>query len=145
MVDLLPTGQSCRSIAREVGISPDTVSRIAKANGHSFGQQHAARAREVRSAYCAAWRAEFAAKLAEDVDRLRSQLFAETLQWQFGGRDNVFTRATTPEPSPQQKRDLMQAISTGIHAILDVDKHDKQSEADSAVDQFMDRLKAGEG
>jgi hypothetical protein len=143
VVDLLPSGKPCRQIAREVGISPDTVSRIAKANGFRFGQQAAAHAREVRSAYCAAWRADFAARLAEDAERLRSQLFTATEQWSFGGKDNLFSHETTDEPSPQQKRDLMQSISTAIRTVLDIDRHDRQTDADSAVDQFLARLKDG--
>jgi hypothetical protein len=53
------------------------------------------------------------------------------------------TCSATKRPSPQQKRDLMQSISTAIRTVLDIDRHDRQTDADSAVDQFLARLKDG--
>lgn len=143
MVDLLPTGKSCRQIAREVGVSPNSVSRIAKDQGHAWGHINAERAHEARRSYGAEWRADFAARLAVDLEHLRNDLRKPTEQWSFGGRDNLFSHETTDEPSPQQKRDLMAAITTGVKAILEIDRHDRQTDADSAVDQFLQRLKAG--
>lgn len=141
--DLLPSGKSCRKIAQEAGISPASVSKIAREVGHRFEQQHAAHAREVRSAYCAAARADFAARLFGDLERLRGQLFAETVQFSFGGRDNDYAEHTTDRPTVQQQRDLMVAISNGVKSLLDIDRHDRQTDDVSVFGQWLASLKDG--
>lgn len=108
-----------------------------------WGHINAERAHQARRSYGAEWRASFAERLAADAEHLRKQLFTATEQWSFGGRDNLFSCETTAEPSFQQKRDLMHSISTAMKTVLDIDRHDRQTDADGAVDQFLARLKAG--
>src|SRR5512146_2047859 len=134
VVDLLPTGKSCRQIAREAGVSPDTVSRIAKKEGHAFGRANIRRAQEARLAYGAEWRADFARKLAADLEAMRQQLSMRHLVFNFGGRDNTYEEHELSEPPTTAKRDLMNCITSGIRALLDIDRHDRRSDDESAFD-----------
>lgn len=62
IIDLLPTGKSCNEIATATGRSTSTVSKVARSVGHRFAQAQTAKARETRSAYGEAFRADLEAK-----------------------------------------------------------------------------------
>lgn len=138
IADLCRQGKTCTAIAREVGRSPDTISRIARQIGHRFGHTNAARAREARSAYSAERRAELAARFTEEAERLLDQMHQPHLAFNFGGKDNDYNERTLPEPPVEAKRMLMQAAREAIRTVLDIDRHDNRADhGASVVDDWL--------
>lgn len=124
IVDLLPSGKSARAIADEVGRSVDTVSRIAREIGHSFGQTNLARAREARSGYCAERRAEIAA--------LAAQRARELLEG-FDERQPVVIGGMAPEVrdldlDARGQKDRAQAANLLTRTVLDIARLDEKAD-----------------
>lgn len=67
ILELARGGMSCNGIAREVGVSPSTVSRAAKKAGVSFDRAQTAKAVEAAKVDVAALRAELALELLQDI------------------------------------------------------------------------------
>lgn len=124
IIEAFPTGKSCRQIARELGRSTTTISTIAKSVGHEFGQINAERARAINQRYGAEWRAEMRQRLADEAMRLLDDMRKPALVFSFGGRDNTYNEHELEEPDFRSKRDLMQAVSTALRSIRDLDATD---------------------
>lgn len=77
MTSLISSGKSCNAIARELGVSPSTVSRHAKAAGLTFDRSLTAKAVEAARIDAASRRAEVGAGLLEDISRARLTRLAE--------------------------------------------------------------------
>lgn len=138
IVDLLHTGKSARTIATQTGRSVDTISRIAAAEGHRFGQTNVARAHEARRAYGAEARAETAKRFHERANELLELMDGEYLVFNFGGRDNTYEEHTLPTPPVEAKRQLIQAAAQAMKVVLEVDKHDNAGERGvAAVDAWL--------
>jgi len=140
---LLATGKSARDIATEIGRSPDTISRIARSIGHSFGRTNLDSAREARSAYCAERRALIAARLTEEAEKLLDQLHEPHLAFNFGGKENSYNEHLLGEPPIEGKRALIQSAREAVRTVLDIDKHDRKAdEGLSDVDAWLDAMGA---
>lgn len=138
IIALIESGASCQAVAEQAGRSPDTISRIAKSIGWTFGHTNAARAREARSAYSAEKRAELAARITEEVERLLDDLRKPHLAFNFGGKDNTYEEHQLDEPPVEAKRALMQTIRDGLRTVIDIDRHDNRAEDGlAAVDQWL--------
>ena len=140
IIDLLPTGKSCRGIAKEVGRSPSTVGKIAKDEGHVFGRLNLERACEATRAYGKERRATFVQRLHEESERLIEQLHGKYLVYNFGGRDNTYAEHTLTEPPVDAKFTIMRAIGQAQKTALDILKYDlpkEGSEAGSDFDRWM--------
>lgn len=136
IVDLLPTGKSCRQIAAEVGRSVDTVSRIAQAVGHTFGQLNVARAHEARSAYAQEARAEIAQGAAERARKLLAG---------FEGEQAHVTSMGEVVMAPldaKGEKDRAQAVQMLTRTVLDIDRHDARTDEGKAKG-LLERLVEG--
>lgn len=146
IIELLHTGKSANTIAREAGRSVDTISRIAKAEGHRFGQTNLAHAHEARRAYGAEARAETARRFHQRANELLEQMEGEYLVFNFGGRDNTYEEHVLAGPPVEAKRQLIQAAAQAMKVVLEVDKHDNAGGGDvAAVDQWLAAMTGGEG
>lgn len=138
IVELIQSGKGCAEIAREVGRAVDTVSRIAKTIGWTFGKTNLARAHEARSAYSSERRAELAARATEEADRLLRELHGEYMVFSFGGKDNTFNAKVLEEPPIEAKRAMIQGFRELIRTVIDIDRHDSRNdEGASAVDEWL--------
>lgn len=145
IIDLCHAGQSRNDIARAVGRSPDSISRVAHTIGHRFGQTNLARAHEARRAYGAEARAETARRFHERANELLEQMDGEYLVFSFGGRDNTYNEQRLSEPPVEAKRQLIQAAAQAMRTVLEVDKHDNAGGGDvSAVDQWLAAMTGGD-
>lgn len=72
-------GGTCRGIAREQGVSPDTVRRIAKAANvnEPFARTNTQNATRAKVADMAARRTVIAGALLDDIDRLRERAWSQ--------------------------------------------------------------------
>lgn len=136
---LCEAGNSCRSIAKEVGVSHDTVSRIAATIGHVFGRTNLARAREARSAFCAEVRADAAAKAQERVMELLLERMGEDQQEVVKGGEDAGC-VVTRKANARDWRDWASAVSVLQRTVLDVDKHDNAGGQDVEAKGLIVRI-----
>lgn len=142
IIDLIRSGMPRNEIARAVGRSNSTVSKIAREIGHNFldhvdasSKTRLTRAHEARSSFCAEARAS-AAAVAQD--RLREILDEFT-------DDRVMIIPTTygverimAPPDARSIRDLASAAHTLQRLVIDIDRHDnKADDGLAAVDQWL--------
>lgn len=140
--ELHAKGMSRNDIARETGRSGRTVSRIAEHLGLTFERgPMVAAATAAKVADAKVRRAELQLKLLDDAERLREQLFKPALAINFGGRDNTLNQTTLPEPTFQDKRNIIQAVSTAIASSIKIDEHDRTMDNPSEVDAWLDAMK----
>jgi len=145
IIDLLPSGKSCRTIAKQTGCSRNTVSRIAQSVGHEWGRHNLARAQEAQKAYGAEWRAEFAKRLAERCEALLADFDGEYLVYNFGGRENTYSEHLLEAPPTEVKERTMKAIRLGLQTVLDIDRHDRPDDSMAVVDEWLAALKGERG
>lgn len=142
ILDLLPTGKSCRQIADEVGRSPNTVARVAKSVGHQWGRVNLARAASASKAYGAERRAERLAKIDERISRILERMGQPHTAFNFGGKDNTLATLELDEPDSDALRQYASAVAQLSRAEMEVVKHDERADGDvSAVDDWLrDRI-----
>jgi hypothetical protein len=128
----LHTAGACRNdIAREIGRSPSTVSKLAKQLGLSFDRSKVKAATAAKAADAKAKRAVLMNNLLDDAERLRQQLWHQAHVYSFGGKDNTFAEAYVEQPSFRDQRDIVQAVNTALGASLRLDQHD----GDGSIEQ----------
>lgn len=138
IVELIQSGKGCAETAKEVGRAVDTVSRIARNIGWTFGKTNLTHAHEARSAYCAERRASLAAKATVEAERLLEELHGEYRVFNFGGKENTFASEVLDEPPVEAKRAMIQSFRELIRTVLDIDRHDNRAdEGGAAVDEWL--------
>ncbi|HEX2317167.1 MAG TPA: hypothetical protein VHJ17_25700 [Thermomonospora sp.] len=133
VLELHGQGLSRNEIARRVGRSGSTVSRLARELGLSFENGGKVRsALKAAQAYNAARRAELARTLLDDALRLRRRLWEPSTVHAFGGRDNTFTEARLDEPPYRDKREIMAAVGIAVDKSLRLDEYDSDGGVEEA-------------
>lgn len=145
IVRLHAQGLSRNAIARAIGRSGRTVSRIAAELDPPLtferGEQVQA-ATQAKVIDAKARRAQLALDLLDDAERLRLQLFAPTKAFNFGGKDNSYNETLLEEPTFTDKLKIVQAAATAIGKAIDIDKYDAGTGLDGVV-SLLDRVAAG--
>lgn len=139
--ELAASGVSRNDIARQLGVSPGSVTKYAPAG--SFDRAEVLAATKARQADMAKRRAQLADDLLDDARRMREQLWQPALVFNFGGKDNTYEEHHLPEQSTEGKRTLMQAITAAVNAhtrLVDHDGDGQVDEAKSVLDGFMDAV-----
>lgn len=145
IIAAIESGKSCQTIAAEFARSPDTISRIARSIGWTFGHTNAARARESRSAYCAERRAEIAAACTEKVERILADLERPFMAFNFGGKDNTYAEHEMDRPPVDAVRLMVQSVRDLVRTVLDIDRHDNRADEGLAqVDQWLRGMLGGD-
>ncbi len=116
--ELHAAGKTRNDIARAIGRSSSTVTKLARELDLSFDRTATAAATEARKVDLAALRAQLAVDLTQDAIRLRGQMWQPAVVFSFGGKDNTFEQAELPEAPPRDKRNLMLTASTAIDRSL---------------------------
>lgn len=93
-------------------------------------------ATETLAAKSAARRAELAARLLEDAERLRARLWQPCVVSNFG-KDNTLATATIPEPSPRDKLSLITAAAVCCDKSLLLEHRDAEGPDGAAVDLWL--------
>lgn len=127
IADAIRQGGHRNAIAREHGVSPSTVTSIAKQEGltDAFDRSSTKRATEARNADVAADRASLKAQLLEDAHRLRRQLWEPCELLNFGGRDNTLGRVDLPRPTFEQQRNIMTSVGIAVDKIEKLERLDQ--------------------
>lgn len=136
-------GLGRNAIMRATGWSGRFVSDHAKAIGLTFDRAKlTAVATEAKKADAKQLRAELALNLLQDAERLRQQLFARTITFSIGGKENIYTEHAIPEPTFGDKRALMSAIGTAVDKAVLIDKYDAGTGLPEAL-SLLERIAAG--
>lgn len=122
-------GLGRNEIARQVGCSGDTVTRIARAEGLDFDRSETARAVESRKIDLAARRAELQTALLGDAERLRRQLWAPCRVFNFGGKDNTYEERELDKPPFADQLKIVQAVGVAVDRSLRLADHDSGTQA----------------
>lgn len=142
--ELHAAGLNRNAIAKELGRSGSTISKIAERLGLSFDRTAVKAATEARVADAKARRAQLMNELLDDAERLRSQLFAPTTIHSFGGKDHTYNSRSVDQPLFKDQRDIMQATNTAITASLRLDLHDTDNQGLAAVDAWLRDIAGGD-
>lgn len=112
-------GMSRNDIARKLGRSPSTVTKIARDLDLSFDRAaEVAVATEVRRADLASRRTALAAALQDDAEKLRAQLWEPCVIGAFGGKDNIWSETRLDKPTFADQRAILAATGTAIDRSL---------------------------
>ncbi|UUN29438.1 helix-turn-helix domain-containing protein [Streptomyces sp. FIT100] len=112
-------GKSRNEIARTIGRSGSTVSKIARELDLSFERgPEVVAATEARRVDLAERRARFAESLHKSAERLHAQLFAPCTIGSFGGKDNVWSEQALDRPTFTDQRQILAAVSTAVDKSL---------------------------
>ena len=138
VVDALSSGRSCRAIATACGVSPSTVSRIAREVGHTFGEVNTATASQTNAAYGREKRSTLAARAIdrafEALDRMH-----DTVQQAVSSRDGV--EVVELAPNGREWRDNATAFRSLQQAALELQRYDERPDDDhSDVGLFLARI-----
>lgn len=142
-------GESRNSIARNVGRSGATVTKVVRAAGLSFERApEIAAATTARTIDLAARRTQLALDLQADAERLRKQLWEPAKVFSFGGKENTYEQVIHDEPPFPDKRAIMAAVATAVDRSLKLEppKDEDGNEAiGSLLGSLFDRLQADHG
>ncbi|GAA1454152.1 hypothetical protein [Nocardiopsis tropica] len=112
-------GGSCRGIAKDHGVSPGSVTNIAKKAGLSdaFERADTEKATRARTTDMAALRAEISEKYLRKASELLDQMDQPHLVFSFGGKENTYNEAVLERAPTGDLRNLMTASAVAL------DKH----------------------
>lgn len=135
-------GRTRNDIAREIGRSPSTVSKLAAKLGLGFDREATAAATAAKTADLAARRIMFAEQLQGSAEQLHAQLFAPCIVGAFGGKDNVWSQKRLDRPMFADQRQIMSSVSIALDKSLKLVPHRDEQGAAEAV-SMLTSLAAG--
>jgi hypothetical protein len=142
-------GQKARNqIARDHGVSPGTVTNIAKSAAieNAFDRSGTKSATEAAVADARSIRAATSRRFLDETNKLLDQLHQPHVAYNFGGKDNTYEEHQFPEPPVDAKRTLVTAAAIAFDKHIAADRHDADESADaSSVDRWLESLTSGEG
>lgn len=141
IVAALGTGASRNQIAQQFGVSHGTVSNIAKAVGHTFGQSNLTHAQAARNAYTAERRAALILKAVESSERLFGQMFAPTLVYNFGGKDNTYNERQIDQPSFKDKQAIANSIAALMRTVADIERREVGNTGAGQLDDIREAIR----
>lgn len=141
--DLAAAGTSIRKMADAVGRHQSSVKRRLDRLGIHGDRTQTAAATQAKVIDAKARRAALEVALLEDAEKLRTQLWAPTKVYNFGGKDNTYNERDVDEPPNADKLKLMQAVGIAVDRSIKISDHDADTgitEAVGALDQIADAL-----
>jgi hypothetical protein len=137
-------GKTLHAIAGIMGRSKSTVSREAKRLGLPWDRANTAAATEAKVADARARRANLQLGLLEDAEKLRTQVWAPTMAFNFGGKDNTYNEHQLDQPTFADQLKIMQAVGIAVDRSLKLDLHDSGANT-AAVVGLLQRTAAALG
>lgn len=134
----LRAGKTRNRIARDRGVSPSSVTKIAGEEGISFDRSLTKSATEAAVADARALRAITSRRFLDEANRLLDQLHQPHTAYNFGGKDNTYEEHEFPEPPVDAKRTLITAAAIAYDKHLAQERHDADDGSGlSAVDAWL--------
>jgi hypothetical protein len=124
--ELHAQGLSRNAIGKQLGRSGRTVSRIAGELGLSFERAGAtAAATKAKIADGQARRARLQVEALDAAQKLLGQMFAKTVVFNFGGKENDYNSREHDEPPFKDKQAIAMAIKAMADTALKLAEYDK--------------------
>jgi transposase-like protein len=137
-------GKTRNRIARDRGVSPSSVSKIAGEEGISFDRAQTKSATEAATADARAVRAVTSRRFLDEANRLLDQMHQPHVAYNFGGKDNTYEEHEFPEPPVDAKRTLITAAAIAYDKHLAQERHDADDgQGLSAVDAWLRGMLGG--
>lgn len=136
--DLQDDTKSRNQIARDHDVSPSTVSKIAGEEHRTFDRTQVIHATRAKQADNKSRRAQLAADLLSDAEKLRKQLWEPTTIGAFGGREGDWHTADVKEPPFADKRAILSSVQTAVRSHVELEKVDSTGSSDDAVSMLGD-------
>lgn len=135
-------GLSRNAIARQIGRSGRTVSRLAAELGLSFERSGGiVAATEARKTDAADRRSRIQVDSLAAAERLLGQMFAPAKVYNFGGKENDYNERQHEEPPFRDKQAIANAIQALSQTALKLAEYDKATEGGgAAVDEWLDAM-----
>jgi hypothetical protein len=124
-------GATRNAIGKHLGRSGSAIGYQAQLLGITWDAKPVAEATAVIQINNKARRAELAAKLLLDAERLRQQLFSPTTLHSFGGKDHTYESRDIDQPLFKDQKDLVTAINVAAVTSMKLELHDGESDADN--------------
>lgn len=124
LAELHGQGKSLHSIAKTMDRAKGTLSRKAKEAGLIWDRAQVNAATEAKVRDAAGRRANLQLLLLDDVEKLRLELFAPYLAFNFGGKDNTYNEHHLDKPPVADQLKIMQAVGAGIDRHIKLAEHD---------------------
>ncbi|MGH3942488.1 MAG: helix-turn-helix domain-containing protein [Pseudonocardiaceae bacterium] len=125
-------GLSRNAIAREIGRSVGSVTKLAREQGLVFDRAATVAATAAAVADARARRAALMHALLDDAGRLREQLFAPCTLRNAGGKDNTWAVLEVEQPPFADQLKIVQATVTAADASMRLDRHDSGAGVEEA-------------
>ncbi|MGX1909012.1 hypothetical protein ACWIID_09135 [Streptomyces phaeochromogenes] len=129
-------------IAREIGRAQRTVSVIAQELGLVFDTTMTEDATRARIAQLAEKRAILADALVDDALRLTEQVWAPSIIYNFGGKENTYNFEAVDEPPAIDKKALMTAAGIAVEKSMKLVPPAEDSGIENA-ESMLGKLMAG--
>lgn len=130
---------SVRDYAKKHGVSPETVTRYAKALGVDFGDVKRMATINATKALEADSRARLQRlrmRLLDEADRFVDALHEPHRAYNFGGRDNTYAEVMFDEPDRATQRILIINVASIIDKVAMIEKLHNPGSAENARDLF---------
>lgn len=125
---------SVRAMALDLNRSKTAVARrLAHLGLSAADRTRTAAATHARVTDARARRATLRSDLLADAERVRTQLWAPTVVFNFGGKDNTYEERTLAEPPHADKLKLAQTVNTLVGAIERLERMDADQGVAEAV------------
>jgi hypothetical protein len=127
VAELHAQGLSRNAIAARLGRSGRTISRICAEHTPplTFERTRTAAATAAKVADGQARRAQLQLDALDSAGRLMGQMFAPTVVYNFGGKENDYNERPVEEPPFRDKRDIATAIKALADTALKLAEYDK--------------------
>lgn len=137
-------GKSLTEAAKIMGRGKATLSNKSPALGINWDRTQTAAATEAKVEDARSRRATLQLGLLADAERLRTQVWAPTMAFNFGGKDNTYEEHQLDQPTFSDQLKIMQAVSIAIDRSLKLDLHDS-GEGNAHVVGLLQRTAAALG
>lgn len=128
------TGASANAIARELGRSPSTITRLCRREGLSFDRAQTAAAVAAHQVDFAARRAVIQQRYLDIAEELQQRAISVADHAQPAGADGDVRRWRTDRPEPREVADLLRAATAATTAELRLADYRARDSHDDARD-----------
>lgn len=143
IAELARSGESCASIARELGLSRSSVSTIARqmVSEQVFERSATKTATAARQTDIRASMASLAEKLTKTAHTLHDDLYRPSLVYAFGGRENDYNEHLLAQPDAKTRRELLTSIAIAVDKVRVIEQFQETgSSGRAAVVRLVDSL-----
>ena len=133
LTELHAAGKSLSFIATDMQRSKETISRHSDRLGLSFDRGVTAKAAEAKHVDNKARRAALEERLLIEADKVIDQMWAKTLVFSFGGKDNTYEEHTLDRPTYSDQKAIVQTAATALNAANKLHEMNAGHDATSTV------------